>query len=318
MIWANTPDRHDALPADIDRLPWMRPTRVSDKGLATYPVDEVSEVEAFFGMPRRLRLVEEDGVITGVIQRPWGTNYASWEHPLTPYYLAKSKTGEKEWLPVHPRAGRFGYRHWLGILAEEVREGDKEATSELARVLRLWRQDGRGASDESVVLVAGWAMDNMKPRDFAYSVQPFVLLDEDAEAMLAGLVMAAEQASLAMRAAFGAVLGEGEARESEREAFYAETERAFLDRLGELKTGAPPQEVAAHWLKALREAAIRRFEARALKGLDQRKAEEIERIKKDRGFLIAAFDGYGKYGGALFEALRMERPAKGKKQEKAA
>ena len=53
MIWANVPD---GAPQGTDALPWMRPTRVSKtKGSETYPVDG-NLAEAFFGMPRRLRL----------------------------------------------------------------------------------------------------------------------------------------------------------------------------------------------------------------------------------------------------------------------
>ncbi len=304
IIWANTPY---GAPAEMKRLPWMRPTRISDKGQSTTPADEVSEVEAFFGVPRRLRLVEEEGRITGVIQRPSGTNYAMWTHPLTPYY--RMKAGQEK-LPVHPRAGRFGYRHWLGILAQA--KGDP--LKERAATLDLW--SARSGDAKSEVIVAGWAMDNMKPRDFTYSRQPCVKLEEDALLMLKGLIEAAEVASLAMRAAFGAVLGEGEARESEREAFYAETESAFLKRFQELKAGDPSDEVAARWLKVLRAEAVRRFEAWAMKGIDQRKTEEIKSILDARGFLKAAFEGYGKYGAALFKALEMTPPAKGKKKEK--
>ena len=43
-----------------------------------------------------------------------------WNHPLTPYYRQKAGA---ELLPVHPRAGHFGYRHWLGILAEAGEDG---------------------------------------------------------------------------------------------------------------------------------------------------------------------------------------------------
>ncbi|MFN4131195.1 MAG: type I-E CRISPR-associated protein Cse1/CasA, partial [Paracoccaceae bacterium] len=94
LIWANVPY---GTAGQITDLPWMRPTRVSDKGMETLPPEgKTFGVEAFFGMPRRLRLVAEAGQITGVVQRPWGTNYAKWKHPLSPYY--RMKPGE-EWLP---------------------------------------------------------------------------------------------------------------------------------------------------------------------------------------------------------------------------
>ena len=116
-IWANVPD---GLPAGPGVLPWMRATVTSEGGRAVYP-EQAHPAEAFFGMPRRLRLVGDGGRITGVIQRPYGTNYAGWDHPLTPYYRLKLTD---EWLPKHPRAGLFGYRHWLGVVMAAQDDGD--------------------------------------------------------------------------------------------------------------------------------------------------------------------------------------------------
>ena len=71
VIWANVPCGVGALAND---LPWTRPTRVSDKGMETLPPDEKTfGVEAFFGMPRRLRLEAQEGLVVGVVQRPYGT-----------------------------------------------------------------------------------------------------------------------------------------------------------------------------------------------------------------------------------------------------
>lgn len=308
LIWANVPD---GVAQTARVLPWTRATRVSDTSAETQPPPgHAISAEAFFGMPRRLRLVEGEGGIIGVIQRPYGTNYGVWQHPLTPYYRQKPGT---ELLPVHPRAGQFGYRHWLGVLANG-RDGD---TKQRAQVLRAWRdRQGGGA-----VIVAGWAMDNMKPRDFTHSVQPFVALEGEAEVMLVGLIEAAEQAGLALRAALEPLLGNSEAREAEREAFYVDTEAAFHLRLGELAL-KPPANVAATWLTDLRAAVIARFEALALPGLDQREIAKkrpgidktetrgVERIIEAHRQLTACFRGYGKYGGDLFDALMMNRPAK--------
>lgn len=301
LIWANVPSGQAQGAAG---LPWMAATRVSDKGQQVVPPQgATSGPEAFFGMPRRLRLVAADGAVTGVVQKPWGVNYAGWMHPLTPHY--RMKPGD-EWLPVHPRAGRFGYRHWLGILAEAPDTNLKER----AACLRAY--GNRVRRSEASVLLAGWAMDNMKPRDFTLSVQPFVDLPKDAGNMLAGLVEAAEQAALALRAALEPVLAAGEAREGQREAFYAETEPAFGDCVEALKSGTAPADVAARWLVILQRAALARFDALAMPGLDQRETDAIRAIVQARGFLAATFKGYGKYGAALYGKLLMELPAKRK------
>ena len=70
----------------------MKPTPTSEKkGSERWP-QQGHPVETFFGMPRRLRLVEQGGLIVGVIQRRYGINYAGWVHSLTPYYRRKEGT----------------------------------------------------------------------------------------------------------------------------------------------------------------------------------------------------------------------------------
>jgi CRISPR system Cascade subunit CasA len=302
LIWANVPHGQ---PGVMTALPWMRATLASDKGLETLPPPGGPfGVEAFFGMPRRLRLVETDGLISGVVQKPYGTNYAVWMHPLTPYY--RQKPGEMA-LPVHPRAGTFGYRHWLGVLAEKP---GNDGLRERAHVLKLWDERRRTARVAGSVLVAGWAMDNMKPRDFTFSVQPVVDLEPEANLMLISLVEAAEQAALALRNVLEPLMAGGEAREGEREAFYTATEAAFHARFAALKAGQVVGEVALAWLADLRRQALGQFDALALPGLDQRETDIVQRIVQARRNLQGSFAGYGKYGGEMFVALGFEKPAK--------
>lgn len=296
LIWANVPYGTAARPED---LPWMRATRASDKGLETLPpADALFGAEAFFGMPRRLRLVAGAAGVTGVIQKPYGTNYALWKHPLSPYYRMKPGT---EWLPKHPRAGRFGYRNWLGIVAQDA----KSDVAELAQSLRDWGQRLGGGS----VIVAGWAMDNMKPRDFTLSMQPFLDLPPEAEDMLVALILGAEAAGVALRGALEPVLAGGEAREAEREAFFLNTEGRFMAHLARVQAGGDPR---ADWLADLRAQALRQFDALAVPGIDQRETDQIARIVEARRFLGLAFAGYGKQGRALFEALGLPVPEKKK------
>lgn len=290
LVWANVPCGTPARPGD---LPWMRTTRVSDTGQQVLPPEgHLFGPEAFFGMPRRLRLVEDEAGIVGVVQKPWGSNYALWKHPLSPYYRLKPGG---EWLPKHPRPGRFGYRNWLGVLAQAA----GSETSERALCLCEWGQRGGAAS----VIVAGWAMDNMKPRDFILSAQPLVDLPQVSEDWLVGMILAAEAAGVAVRNALEPVLAAGEAREAERESFFAKTEDCFHELVTTLKRGEDPRVA---WLGEMRRQALRQFQTLALPGIDQRPTDQIARIVDARKYLAAAFSGYGKQGREIFDNLGMD------------
>ncbi|MDO5603768.1 MAG: type I-E CRISPR-associated protein Cse1/CasA [Paracoccus sp. (in: a-proteobacteria)] len=298
LIWANTPD---GTPATPDVLPWMRKTTTSEKGQEVWPAMRHPS-EAFFGLPRRLRLVATDGLISGVIQRPYGVNYAGWDHPLTPYYRLKPT---EDWLPKHPRAGLFGYRNWLGVV---LAQGGDDGTTRRATVLRQWfeRSGGGGAR----VLVAGWAMSNMKPMDFVLSTPPLLALDAMAQARVSGLIEAADLLSLELRAALGPVLAEGESREAVREAFYAQTQDGFEAAAMALQSGAEASGVARDWLAVMRRAAMDLFETRALPGLADRDIAVQHRIVQAHRHLSAAFAGYGKRGGDAFGAMGLPQPAR--------
>lgn len=307
LIWANVPY---GSPASLSDLPWMKPTRISDKGQTVEPPQGWTyDVEAFFGMPRRLRLVATGDLITGVVQKKNGANYGTWMHPLSPYYRVKPGT---EALPVHPKAGVFGYRNFLGVLA-------KARGAELAQraaCLDTWSERGDGVDVD--VIVAGWSMDNMKPRDFIHSVYPFMDLTEESSLCLAGLVEAAEKAVLALRRALTPILAEGEAREAEREAFYQATQTEFMALLNRLMVGDDAKDISKNWLKTLHRQVFVQFDRLALPGMDQRDTSDIQAIVAARKSLGLTLAGYGKLGGELFNALLMETPSKPVKKGNAA
>jgi CRISPR system Cascade subunit CasA len=296
MIWANVPE---GAPADPAVLPWMGPTRTSEAGRQVFPQD-AHPAEAFFGMPRRLRLVGQGGRIIGVVQRPYGANYAGWEHPLTPHYRVKPGA---ELLPRHPRAGAFGYRNWLGITARRASDDD---TARRASALELW---GGRSRAQAQVLVAGWAMDNMKPRDFTFSRAPLLDLSDNLAERMEGLVTAAEALAVVLRASLAPVLAEGEAREAAREAFYQDTQGPFEARLAQLTAvNADPAAVSEGWLADLRGAALNLFDRHALPGLSERDVGDQKAIVEARRNLVAAFAGYGKLGREAFQRLGLPVP----------
>lgn len=307
VVWANTPNGRAA---DLNELPWMKPTRVSTKGSLTeetYP-DQCSPVEAFFGMPRRLRLVADEQSISGVVQHTYGNNYAGWRHPLTPYYRVKEGA---ELLPKHPKAGRFGYRNWLGIV-EKARS--ETSTKERALMVDAW--DGRSLGDACEVIVAGWAMDNMKPLDFIQSRAPLLNLSDDAELILEGMIEGAEAVGVALRGALKDVLANGEAREAVREAFFLDTEADF-EALARRLTAEPAERIAAEWLDVLRRRALSAFEETAMPGFADRDLGKQAKIVEAQNALRAVLHGYTKQGQKLYGALMLEAPIPKKKRKAA-
>ena len=305
LVWANTPYGQAA---DIDALPWMKPTPTSEKkGSERWP-QQGHPVEAFFGMPRRLRLVEQDGLIVGVIQRPHGINYAGWVHPTTPHYRLKEGA---EPLPRHPRPGRFGYRNWLGVVVDD----GAGTRTQRAETVRNWPD--RRLNTPAELIVAGWAMDNMKPLDFTWSAPPLVNLPEDAVPFLHGLVEAADSFGFALRGALAPVLAEGEAREAVRERFFSETQGKFEKCLGAINDGEERTEIARSWVNDLRDVALRLFETEALPGLAERETSVQKRIVAAHRSLKTAFAGFGKNGAKAYGALGIE-PVQHKKREAAA
>ena len=305
LVWANTPYGQAA---DIDALPWMKPTPTSEKkGSERWP-QQGRPVEAFFGMPWRLRLVEEDGLIVGLIRRRHGINYAGWVHPLTPYYRRKEGA---ELLPERPKPGRFGYRNWLGVVADS----GAGALTQRAETVRNWKQ--RAINAPADLIVAGWAMKQNKPLDFTWSAPPLVDLPEDAVSFVRGLIKAADSFGPALRSALAPVLAEGEAREAVRERFFSETQGKFEQRLDAISGGAERTGIARGWVNDLRVVALRLFETEALPGLADRETAVQERIVAAHRSLRTAFAGFGRYGAEAYDALGIE-PVKHKKLENAA
>lgn len=305
LIWTNVPD---GKAAETQSLPWMKPARTSEQGQFVFPHEE-HPVQALFGTPRRLRLIADGAGVIGVAQKPYGANYSGWVHPLTPYYRVKPGA---ELLPRHPRAGPFGYRNWLGIVAG--RPSGHDDTANRASVVELWQaRDGRRVD----ILVAGWAMDNMKPRDFVFSRAPLITLDDTAAQRMEALVEAADKLGAALRGALGTVLAEGEAREAAREDFYIRTQPQFEARLDALQSASHDWPVIAKdWLADLERTAHSIFDAFALPGLADREVNEQAKIIAAKKGLSLAFKGYGKLGREAYDALDLLVPEQGGTKKK--
>ncbi|WP_101069139.1 type I-E CRISPR-associated protein Cse1/CasA [Roseovarius salinarum] len=302
LIWANVPDGRPLPPDKLEALPWMRPTRTSANGEITVPQEgphASPEPEVFFGQPRRLRLVANGDVVTGVVQRPWGTNYAEWRHPLTPYY--RDNKGQVR--PVHPKPGRFGYRNWRGVILQS------EQRLRAATVAR-WISENRGV--QCSLIVGGWAMNKFNPLDFIWSEQPVFALGEEAEFHAGNMVETAEHAGFALRVCIRESRDEGMA-ELAVEAFFDATQAAFESRVAALAGGAAPDPHG--WLSDLRHAALDEFDRRVIPGLADLDESHRQAAVQARAKLLMAFGGRGHFGKKVFDPLGLEQPPRKKRKE---
>ena len=309
LVWANVPVGQTLEPHELDVLPWMRPTRISKPvgGASSVTVPPngshlMPDPEVFFGQPRRLRLVAKDGAVTRVVQRPWGTNYQGWRHPLTPYYTKNSET-----LPRHPKPGAFGYRSWRGVILQSE-SGFRPLT------LHWYLRDVPVA--RCSLIVAGWAMDNMKPLDFLWSEQPVFLLSKADEDRAMASVEAAEEAGFALAACVQQGLGEDALSsgggQRAREAFFAGTQGQFEEMLAEVSAGAPFDPSA--WVAAMMRAAVPVFDAEVLPGLADLGETRRRKAIAARSNLLAAFQGRPPFGKKIFDPLGLELPARRPKE----
>jgi len=309
MVWANVPPGEPLGVAGLKQLPWMRCTVTSEAGQVVTPPGDVGDPphpEVFFGQPRRLRLVgDAKNGVTGVIQRPYGTNYAQWRHDLSPYYMdANGQT-----LPVHPKPGTFGYRNWRGILLSD----EKRVMPETLR-----RFDG----DDADLIVAGWAMDNMKPLDFLWSEQPIFPLSEDADLEAGNMVEAAEEVGFALAANLREAVGESDIKSGSaavaRQAFFIRTQDAFEAHVARLSKGETPD--MAGWLAQMRQVAMTLFDAQVMPALPLMVDRQAEKAVRARRILLSTFNGQGGQANKVYAALGLALPPKSrhpKTEEKA-
>ena len=152
LVWASVPGEEWADSSELRDLaegdaawrrifPWLSHTRISANDKPTTPED-AHLLQAFFGLPCRIRLVTEDPGVAkcslgspshfGTVRSWWtrnhGTMYVGWRHPLSPY-----QSKENAVTAIHPRPGIAAYRNWLDWNA--LQDSSKKEPS---RSIRAW------------------------------------------------------------------------------------------------------------------------------------------------------------------------------------
>jgi CRISPR system Cascade subunit CasA len=362
-LWANVPEglRREGEEHLPSIFPWLGATRTSDPkngGVSTTPED-VHAAQAFFGMPRRIRLAFEpnpegracdltglvdDVIVTGYVTRPWGTNYVGWSrgHPLSPYY--KVKPTDVEYLPLHIKSARVGYRDWLGMTVDVHTSKRRSVPAACIETFRSRAGDLDPAALRGTrLLVAGYAMDNMKPLDFGEATLPLIVSrDDNINAIIKALArswvnaadLVANQLVSAVKRALYGEKGKAErdstVLEPVKARFWADTEQDFYAKLQaaaaefETKLAEDKDHLASlntaagtRWLKSLTRHALTIFDDTV--PIDDAQNDKIKDVIDGRKMLVFALAGYGAVGGPLFDALgQPPRETKSKKGRKAA
>ncbi|KXV39857.1 CRISPR-associated protein Cse1 [Gluconobacter japonicus] len=342
--WANVPLGTPPSESDLPKVfPWLAPTLTSEKNLEIQPELNAHPLQAWWGMPRRIRLNFEeqpdarcditnepdDIQATGWCQRPYGANYNYWapRHPLTPTYRPGK---DKELLFQHPQPGGIRYRHWLGLVIPTD-------TSFEAPAIRTWRNDRQPDLDDGDTprpmdrfFAGGADFDNMKLRSFAESHFPLpraatpedqLLVDDMARRLVQASTLVADTLRSTVRAALfsaGATVKlDASLFTCLREEFWNRTEPAFfghLTRYSQNPTAA--QDQTCHdWLADLRRVALDLFDEYAPATPDT-DIQECTQIGNSRRWLLSTLYGHSKDGKQLFEFLKQPLPPKAPKKNR--
>ncbi|ENU5182915.1 type I-E CRISPR-associated protein Cse1/CasA, partial [Escherichia coli] len=246
-------------------FPWLAPTRTSELDGAVVTDEQVNKLQAYWGMPRRIRIDfkttsigncdicgrQSDALLGLMSLKNYGVQYVMWRHPLTPYRLPLKEGGD--FYSVKPQPGGLIWRDWLGLI--EV--GNSKNNTELpAQVVKLLN-----ASNLKQTRVGLWGFgfdfEDMKVR--CWYEHHFPLLLNKKEDLIPKLRLAAQAASHILSLLHRALK---EAWFSEKKTtkldfgfvdidFWNKTQHRFLRLVRKIEEGQDPYELLSKWQKEM-------------------------------------------------------------------
>jgi len=283
LLWLNVLPRpvfQGLVPGNRDLVspestyPWLAPTRTSENGESTTPLD-MTPFHVFWGMPRRVRLGdpselegvcdicrEQDRLYSAFSLRHGGMNYqGAWVHPLTPYSFDES--GEPA--PFHMPRGGLGYRNWAALV---VGQNARKIRREPATVVRATLRDGRRLGGRARLVAFGFDVDNAKIRGWYDYRTPVYRIDSERiqyfRETASDMILAAGEIAGNLRSAIKQAWGTDKSPEFAVAAFWQQTEPAFLDLLDRLVASLGDDEaevkILHRWYHVLCDAAEELFE----------------------------------------------------------
>lgn len=319
-------------------FPWLHVTRHSDpkkNGVATTPGNG-HPLQAYFGMPRRLRLEFGDGgkcdltgraddrCVAGYRTVPWGIQYEGWRHPMSPYYR---QSATEPWLPVHGQPSGIAWRDWLSLTLDSpdatgLRQPALAVSHFMsARAQAVGRREFR-------IHVFGYDVDKMKARGWIdVTVPAFATADRERRRLLHGtashLVEATSLTASALLVAVKAALfqspddASGDLGQVKLE-LWAATEADFYGAMRVVADETLDADAASARVDDLRRAFAPILERAATDAFDRwcpgagLDVTALRRRVAARYQLTSALRGYSRLGEDVFAALGIAPPGGGR------
>lgn len=336
-LWANVETREQLDRRTVGRavmepsgiFPWLAPTRASAGGRATTPADG-HPLQAYFGMPRRVRLLFEEGgrcdltgqssdrTVSRYRSRNLGVNYEGWAHPLSPYYRSKAAG---EWLPVHPQPDGLSWKDWFSLTIDQPPDANFRPASTVAHF--AGRRARRIHRLRPTLVACGVDFDNMKCRGWVAGRLPmFVGGSADDDRLLrvasgqmtrAADLVASVTKSAVKQAWFGAPEEATGDFSAVTAAVWSETEAVFYDVLQALQASQADEQQALELMPRFRDhlaaVALRVFDRCC--PTDTAAVGSLRRVVGARRNLYSAVHGFGKLGARVFGELGLRVPEAG-------
>ncbi|MGX6610468.1 type I-E CRISPR-associated protein Cse1/CasA [Enterobacter kobei] len=302
-LWLNVmPQLESGLPLptqyDDAIFPWLAPTRTSERASALVTEDRANKLQAYWGMPRRIRLdfsavqsgycdlclAPNDELLHSMTVKNYGVNYAGWVHPLTPYRLALK--GDAEKYSVKPQPGGLIWRDWLGLSQHIAGESNNEFPAQVVSLFPLYRP----AHAVTGMWGFGFDFDNMKARCWYEHHLP-LLLNAEIKPHLRQAVQTASRILNLLRSAlkeawFSDARGDFSFIDSD---FWNQTQGKFLQFISEIEDVTDHDDVQREWRVMLWRYARDDFDRRVF--TNPQEGVDLERCMSARKKYFTSLSG---------------------------
>lgn len=301
-LWLNVmPQDSAGLPIPschkADVFPWLAETRTSEQANGITTEQQVNPLQAYWGMPRRIRLnfttpgigqcdlcgENSEQLLSEMTVKNYGINYVGWEHPLTPHRRPLKEGGEL--FSVKGQPGGLIWRDWLGLNTGGQSENNHEYP---ARVVSL--SAAYLLREAEVGLWGfGYDFDNMKARNWYEHHFPLLLATHtERDALIAKLRLAAQVASRGLSQLRGALKDAWFGKDSNARGdfgfidvdFWQLTQPLFLRFIQDLEAGENAEARLRQWQSEIRCFVLHYFDERVFTCPEVK--NDLERIMEAR------------------------------------